>query len=103
MLAGARDQIFILNKVLASRKEAGEPTFTAFIDVAKAYDTVWRPGLWAKLKVAGLDSDILALLEVMYSKIVRRVLVSGRASDPVHVELGAPRGCAVSLAVRILR
>ena len=93
---GTLDQVYILNEIIASRKECGDPTFTAFIDVAKAYDTVWRPGLWAKLKAAGLDPETLDIIQIMYNKVVRRVLVSGRASDPVQIELGVPQGAVLS-------
>ena len=58
------DQIFILNEILTSRKEEGTDTFTCFIDIAKAYDRVWRPGLWYKLNAAGLDEQTLAVLYV---------------------------------------
>ena len=49
------DQIFILNELITSRLESKLETYTCFIDVAKAYDRVWRPGLWYKLHNAGLD------------------------------------------------
>ena len=47
------DQLFALNEITAIRREAGDPAFLAFIDVAKAYDRVWRPGLWFKLQQLG--------------------------------------------------
>ena len=40
------DQIFILTEIIKHRRP--KPTFCAFIDVAKAYDKVWRDGLWYK-------------------------------------------------------
>ena len=40
------DQHFILNEVIMMRKEHGMPTCAAFLDIAKAYDRVWQPGLW---------------------------------------------------------
>ena len=61
------DQIFILNEIISSRLERDEPTFSAFIDIAKAYDTVWRPGLWFNLKEAGLDPDTLLLLRQCFN------------------------------------
>ena len=45
--------MIILNEIITSRWERATPTFTAFVDVAKAYDKVWRPGLWHKLQEAG--------------------------------------------------
>ena len=41
------DQVFILNEIMMSRKESDTATFMMFVDIAKAYDRVWRPGLWA--------------------------------------------------------
>jgi len=55
---GTEDQIFILIEVLRTRTD--RTTFTAFIDVKKAYDTVWRTGLWKRLwdeGVRGMESD----------------------------------------------
>ena len=45
---GCPDQIFALHEIVMMRKECGQQTVLAFIDVAKAYDRVWRPGLWKK-------------------------------------------------------
>ena len=56
---GTTDQIFILNEIVTSRKEQGLPTYMTFIDIAKAFDTVWRPGLWLKLRQRGVDVEIL--------------------------------------------
>jgi hypothetical protein len=44
---GTIDQRFVLTEILKSR--VGISTYTAFIDVKKAYDTVWRQGLWKRL------------------------------------------------------
>ena len=43
------------------RREDGDATFLAFIDVAKAYDRVWRPGLWYKLQQLGLGGRCLQI------------------------------------------
>ncbi len=43
------DQLFALNEITAIRLERSQATFVCFIDVSKAYDKVWRPGLWLKL------------------------------------------------------
>ena len=44
---GTIDQLFVLTEILKSR--VGMSTYAAFIDVKKAYDTVWRQGLWKRL------------------------------------------------------
>jgi hypothetical protein len=75
---GTEDQQFILNEIIAMRAESSSPTFMAFLDIAKAYDRVWLDGLWLKLQRAGLSSQLLELVRLMFRKIVRRVLVNGK-------------------------
>ena len=43
------DNIFILNEVIQGRLQEGKKTFCFFLDIKKAYDTVWRDGLWYKM------------------------------------------------------
>jgi len=93
---GTVDQILVLNEIIASRTEDSFPTYTAFIDVAKAYDTVWRPGLWAKLKAAGVDPQTLDLLSVMMRSVCRKVLLNGDCSGQFEVKLGVPQGSVLS-------
>ena len=93
---GTVDQMFILNEIVARRAEEQLPTFSCFVDIAKAYDTVWRPGLWAKLQATGCDSDTLSLLKAMYRNVVRRVLIQGRTSEDFVVEKGVPQGAVLS-------
>ena len=93
---GTVDQIFVLNEIITSRLERGLPTLTCFIDIAKAYDTVWRTGLWVKLQQCGCDVQTLDLLQLMYRNVVRRVLLDGRTSSSFDVQLGVPQGAVLS-------
>ena len=88
--------MFILNEILSSRKEAGVPSFLVFIDVAKAYDRVWRPGLWHKLEVAGADTQTLDIIKLMFRSVIRRVLLGDHASDEFPVDAGVPQGAVLS-------
>jgi hypothetical protein len=93
---GTEDQQFILNEIIAMRAEASSPTFMAFLDIAKAYDRVWLDGLWLKLQRAGLSSQLLELVRLMFRKIVRRVLVNGQTSREFQVHSGVPQGAVLS-------
>ena len=42
------DQIFSLLEIISSRQEEKIDTYTCFLDVTKAYDRVWKPGLYYK-------------------------------------------------------
>ena len=50
---GTEDQLFVLTEILRSRGSQ-RTTYTAFIDVKKAYDTVWRNGLWKRMWDVGV-------------------------------------------------
>ena len=43
------DNVDTLNEVVQGRLREDKPTYAFFLDVQKAYDTVWRDGLWLKL------------------------------------------------------
>ena len=90
------DQILILKEIAAERREQGLDTVFCFVDVAKAYDSVWRPGLFYKLEKMGLDPDILALIIAMYRRVVRRVIVDGLVSEEFVSFLGVPQGAVLS-------
>jgi hypothetical protein len=72
------DQIWILKEIVRARKERSEPTYLTFVDVRKAYDTVWRNGLWKKLYDMGVRGKMLNIIQEMYKKVLRTVLVNGR-------------------------
>jgi hypothetical protein len=90
------DQIFILNEIVAERRERGLPTYMGFIDVRKAYDRTWRPGLWYKLRQIGIGGRCLELLQAMYSRVVRKLLINGQYTDEFDVLSGVPQGSVLS-------
>ena len=49
--------MFVLTEILRSRGSQ-RTTYTAFIDVKKAYDTVWRNGLWKRMWDEGERKDV---------------------------------------------
>ena len=44
------DHVYTFGKILQGRKDAPLTTDCLFLDVQKAYDIVWRKGLWKKLR-----------------------------------------------------
>lgn len=93
---GCTDQMFVLHEIMASRKEEKKQTIMAFLDVAKAYDRVWRPGLWFKLQRLGVGKKMLQMLEVMFGRVSRRVLVNDAFTDYTDLQTGVPQGAVLS-------
>ena len=48
------DHLFVVSGVVQLRRIEGKKTWMAFLDLRKAYDSVWREGLWEKLKAYGV-------------------------------------------------
>jgi hypothetical protein len=65
-----------------------------FFDLRKAYDTVWRDGLFYKLLKKGVDGKLWRVLD-MFAKTSSRVRVNDQLSDafPQGVGQGTPRRC----------
>ena len=40
------DNVYTLNEIVQGRFREDKETYAFFLDVQKAYDTVWRDGLW---------------------------------------------------------
>ena len=57
---GCADQIFVLRSLVELRNKQGPKTVIAFLDVRKAYDTMWRKGLWKKMRGYGIAEKLVS-------------------------------------------
>ena len=83
---GTEDQIFILTELLRARTD--RTTFTAFIDVRKAYDTVWRNGLWKRLWDEGVRGKMWRVVKAMYSVVQSSVMVGDEQTEMFDLHTG---------------
>ena len=65
------DNIFCLNELIQGRIKEGISTYIFFLDFKKAYDTVWRDGLWYKMW--GMD------IKGKMRRVVRSLNVNNRS------------------------
>jgi hypothetical protein len=63
------DAIFIQQNVIQHFLNNGKQLFCAFIDLNKAFDSVYRNGLWYKLHCNGVRSKMLQMLKAMYESV----------------------------------
>ena len=52
------DNVYTLNEIVQGRLEEDKETYAFFLDVQKAYDTVWRDDLWLKLWDMGVKGKM---------------------------------------------
>ena len=96
------DQVLILYETLRTKKLAGKNSFCFFIDVKKAFDTVWRNGLWSKLQEYGVDAKLWQMLRVMYRQVESCVVIDGVDSPYFPIHKGVRQGCTASPALFIV-
>ena len=79
------DNIYVLSEIVQGRLREGKKTYAFFLDVQKAYDTVWRNGLWVKMWELGVRGKMWRVIKEMYS--VSRS-VDGECSEAFDVQQG---------------
>ena len=52
----------------------------AFLDDSKAYDGVWREGLWSKMRYYGVEEKFVKVCEGLYNGVETRVVINGAKS-----------------------
>ena len=90
------DQLFILTEVLAERRNAKKKVAACFIDVRKAYDRVWRDGLWKALWQKGVRGRMWRVLRDYYKKVQSSVRLEGGNTEWFDVSVGVRQGCVIS-------
>ena len=71
------DNIFILNEVIQGRLQEGKKTFCFYLDIKKAYDTVWRDRLWYKMWEMGIQGKLWRVIRNIYNVKSSCVFLNG--------------------------
>ena len=89
---GSTDHIFLLKCVIDLYLSKNKKLFCAFVDYRKAFDTIWRSGLWNKLINSGIKGKILRVIQSMYSNIKSCVSCNGKDSEYFGSFIGVRQG-----------
>ena len=82
------DHIFILRTIVDKyvlNSKNGSKLFACFIDLKKAFDTVWHDGLFLKLQKAGINGKLYNVIKSMYDNCHSRVKCKRFLSDPINI------------------
>ena len=71
----------------------------AFLDLRKAFPSVWREGLWEKTGYYGIDGKFLRLCQDLYRDVGARVRVGKVFSERYTIEGGLRQGCILSPSI----
>ena len=93
---GRMDNVYTLNEIVQGRLRENKKTYAFFLDIQKAYDTVWHDSLWYKLWDMGVKGRMWCVIKKMYMSSRSAVLLEGEKSDSFNVEQGVAQGCSLS-------
>ena len=68
-----------------------------FLDISKAFDKIWLPGLIFKIKSFGISGDLLELIKNFLSNRFQRVVLNGQTSEWEKITAGVPQGSILGL------
>ena len=90
------DHVFTLKTLIDKSFANKKKLYTCFVDFKKAYDTVWRNGLFFKMLKAKISPGFVQLLRDMYSKLRSCVQIQGGISPVFDSLIGLKQGCNLS-------
>ena len=68
------DQWLVLRGICEVQKRVKNRSYLAFLDITKAYDSMWREELWHKIRQYGVEKEFVRVWEGLYSRMVMRVV-----------------------------
>ena len=93
---GCIDHAFVLKTAIDDTLARGDGLLAAFLDIKKAYDSVWRDALWCKLYERGVRGKLWRMLRALYSSVEATVRVNDAHSAPFQLANGLRQGCVLS-------
>ena len=93
------DHIYVLKTIVDKyvfNNTKGVKIYACFIDLRKAFDTVWHDALLLKLQKAGINGKMYSLIKSMYQGSVSRVKCKQLLSDPINITQGVHQGNILS-------
>ena len=86
------DNIFILHSLISLYLSCVIKRFCCFVDFSKAFNIVWRAGLWQTLLDNCIDGKCSRIIRNMYSKIKSCNTQGNEFSDFFAYEVGVRQG-----------
>ena len=86
------NQLLLLYHELCLAVDQQKEVRIIFLDISKAFDKVWHPGLLHKLRKAGIAGDLLAWFSDYLHNRSQRVVINGQSSSWGKICAGVPQG-----------
>ena len=96
------DQTTHLSQVIEDAFQAKKVMLSVFIDLQKAFDSVWKEGILVKLHRSGIQGNMLRWTRAYLHNRKVRVSVNGQLGSKVLLRQGVPQGGVLSPTLFIL-
>ena len=93
---GTVDMIFSARQIQEKCREQHRDLYMAFIDLAKAFDSVDRPTLWKILSRIGCSEKYIKIVRLLHDNMSASVLIDGEATESFEVKTGVKQGCVIA-------
>ena len=87
------DHVFVLNSMINSYIRKGKKIYGCFVDFSKAYDSVWRDGLFYKLMKNKLSFQFISMIKSMYNDLNLSVKLTAGITPFFKSDVGVKQGC----------
>ena len=85
------DNLFTLYSFFELLKRKKKKMYCAFIDFEKAFDKIWREGLWYKLLINNINGKMLNVIQNIYKDIKSNIIFNNSKSDYFPCDNGIRR------------
>ena len=93
------DHIFSLNCIIDLLRAQKKKIFCSFIDFSKAFDSVWRVGLWRKILESNINGRFFTVIKNMYANIKSCISINNQKSNFFGCHRGVRQGEILSPAL----
>ena len=86
------EQVFNLKCLIDLTLESKKKLYCGFVDFKKAFDTVWRAGLWVKLINTNITGKCYNVIYNLYKQTKSCVAINGQKSEFFNCVIGVRQG-----------
>ena len=90
------ESVKILDQDIERAFSNKESVVSVFLDIEKAYDSLWKEGLMIKMFDLGVRGRMFNWIKDFLMNRTIQVMVGGVSSKSVEIENGTPQGSVIS-------
>ncbi len=94
--ARTSDHLFVLKSIIDNLKKSKKRLYACFIDLRKAFDTIWREALFYKMYKVNISSKFIKLVHSLYASTQSCIRHHDHYTKFFAPQIGTRQGCILS-------